>query len=105
MDDGLFPRGHNNGPPLEDEHVPEWGRGGFGTYFEWRRAYRAAWKSIPAEVALRRLGKAEALGITYEEYTLELLDTGRHLQQGDRRVTEIKRLRKRTRTRLLALTV
>ena len=27
MDDGLFPRNHNNGPPLEDEHVPEWGKG------------------------------------------------------------------------------
>ena len=105
MDDGLFPRDHNNGPPLEDEHVPEWGRGGFGTYFEWRRAHRAAWKSIPAEVALRRLGKAEALGLSYEEYTLELLDTGRYLQEDDKRVAEIRRLRRRKETRPMALTV
>jgi hypothetical protein len=89
-----FPRNHTQGPPLEDEHVPEWGKGGFGTYFEWRRAHRAVWKTIPTEVALRRLRRAEALGLSYEEYTLELLDTGRYLQEGDPRVGEIKRMRK-----------
>jgi hypothetical protein len=93
MNDGLFPLGHNQGPPLDDEHVPEWGRGGFGTYFEWRRAWRAAWKSIPAEMALKRLARAEAAGLTYEEYTSELLDTGRYLHKGDQRVFEIKQRR------------
>jgi hypothetical protein len=94
MNDGSFPRNHNQGPRLGDEHVPEWGKGGFGTYFEWRRAHRLVWKSIPAEIALRRLKHAEALGLTYEEYTSELLDTGRYLQAGDPRVAEIKRMRK-----------
>jgi hypothetical protein len=56
-------------------------------------------------VALRRFGKAEALGLSYQEYTLELLDTGRYLQEGDRRVAEIRRLRKRKQTRPMALTV
>ena len=31
-----------------------------------------------------RLKRAEAAGVTYEEYTAELLDSGRHLQAGDR---------------------
>ena len=30
-----------------------------------------------------RVALAEAAGLTYEEYTSELLDTGRHLQAGD----------------------
>ena len=34
-------------------------------------------------MALFRLEKAEALGLTYEEYTLELLERGRYLQRGD----------------------
>lgn len=72
--------GHNGGPPLEDEHVPEWGTGGIGTYFHWRRAHRRAWKAIPHATQLRRLEKAEALGLTYEEYTLEILERGRYVQ-------------------------
>jgi len=36
---------------------------------------------------------------------VELLDTGRYLQEGDRRVAEIRRLRKRKETRPMALTV
>jgi hypothetical protein len=30
-----------------------------------------------------RLARAEAAGVSYEEYMLELLDTGRHLQAAD----------------------
>lgn len=77
--------GDNGGPPLDDEkpHVPEWGRGGFKTYFPWRAAHRAVWKRVPTETALRRLAKAEAIGLTYEEYTLELLERGRYLQPDD----------------------
>ena len=32
-------------------------------------------------MALFRLEKAEALGLTYEEYTLEILERGRYLQR------------------------
>ncbi|MEZ5852532.1 MAG: hypothetical protein R3D68_18015 [Hyphomicrobiaceae bacterium] len=31
-----------------------------------------------------RVARAEAAGVTYEEYVSELLDTGRHLQAGDK---------------------
>jgi hypothetical protein len=49
---------------------------------------------------LMRLDKAERLGLSYEEYTLELLERGRHLQEEDaERITEIKAARKRRRSR------
>ena len=38
--------------------------------------------------------KAERLGLTYEEYTLEILERGRHLQVEDvERIAQIKRAR------------
>jgi len=41
-----------------------------------------------------RLERAEALGLTYEEYTLEILERGRHLQARDvKRIAAIKRAR------------
>jgi hypothetical protein len=33
----------------------------------------------PREIALRRLARAEKLGITYKEYTLEILERGKYL--------------------------
>jgi hypothetical protein len=43
-----------------------------------------------------RLQKAERLGLTYREYTLEILEHGRHLQAEDvARIAEIKRARQR----------
>jgi hypothetical protein len=39
---------------------------------------KRAWKTPPREIALRRLSRAEALGITYREYTLEILERGVH---------------------------
>ena len=82
--------GHNGGPPLE-EHVPEWGEGGAYRYFRWKAAHRAAWKNVSRDVALARLARAERIGLTYEEYTLEILERGRHLQpEHAERVTEIK---------------
>lgn len=75
---------HNGGPPLDDPdgHVPPWGKNGFRSYFGWKKAHRAAWKVSPA-IAKRRARQARACGVTYEEYTSLLLDTGRHLQPGD----------------------
>jgi hypothetical protein len=90
-----FPRTHNSGPPLDDEHVPEWGRGGIKTYFYWKKAHKAVWKDVSWDVMRFRQEKAEALGLTYEEYTLELLDCGHHLQADDvDRISTIKAKRK-----------
>ena len=92
-----FPRTHNNGPPLVDDHVPEWGRGGIKTYFYWKKAHKAVWKDVSPDIMRFRQEKADALGLTYEEYTLELLDRGRHLQAADGdRVDAIKARRKWT---------
>jgi hypothetical protein len=86
--------GHNGGPPLDDDHVPEWGSGAIGHYFSWRAAHREAWRSLPHELMLWRLRKAERLGLTYEEYTLEILDSGRYLGADDvDRIAAIKRNR------------
>jgi hypothetical protein len=62
--------GHNGGPPLDDPP-----RGDFN-YFCWRLAHKKAWKTPPREIALRRLARAEALGMTYREYQAIILDTG-----------------------------
>lgn len=78
-----FSRSHNGGPPLDDEHLPEWGRGGVGGYFHWKKAHRAFWRHVPHEIMVRRAARAEALGLTYEEYTLEILLRGRYLQPYD----------------------
>ena len=86
--------GHNGGPPLDEPHIPEWGRGPIGGYFYWKKAHRAAWRDVPRAVVLFRLARAERLGLTYQEYTLEILDRGRYLQETDvERIAEIKRAR------------
>lgn len=68
------PPGHNGGPPLDeaDDDPAGW------RLWCWRRASRKAWRA-PPEIALRRLARAEELGMTYREYTLEILERGRHL--------------------------
>jgi hypothetical protein len=67
--------GHNGGPPLDDPPAAETTGGGWAGYC-WRRAHRAAWKTPPPEIALRRLKRAEELGMTYREYTAVILDRG-----------------------------
>lgn len=48
---------------------------------------------------LMRLEKAERLGLTYEEYTLEILERGRHLSEDEaERIAEIRRARRRRRS-------
>lgn len=87
--------GHNGGPPLEDEHVPEWGRDGIGHYFSWKAARRKAYRGLSPEIMIMRAERAERIGLTHEEYTLELLERGRYLQPGDRvRIESIKRARR-----------
>jgi hypothetical protein len=86
--------GHNGGPPLDEEHRPEWGNDGIGNYFYWKAAHCAAWKSPSPGIVAFRIKKAELLGLTYEEYTLEILERGRHLQLEDvKRIAEIKQAR------------
>ncbi len=61
--------GHNNGPTF-DMSWEAW---------VWRRATAKAWATPKPEVALRRVKRAESLGITYREFTAALMDTGSHL--------------------------
>ncbi len=73
-DDASAPAGigHNGGPPLDEDANASW------HLWCWRRAHKRAW-SAPREIALRRLARAEALGMSYHDYTLEILERGRHL--------------------------
>jgi hypothetical protein len=90
-------RTDNGGPPLDDYEGPPWKGGDPHRFLHWKRAHTAAWKPKSPDIALFRQAKAEALGLTYEEYTLELLERGRHLQVQDAdRVAEIKAARKRS---------
>ncbi|MCU0986403.1 MAG: hypothetical protein MUC89_15945 [Acetobacteraceae bacterium] len=65
--------GHNGGPPLEEPDPGGW------RLWCWRRAHKRAWKTPPREIALRRLARAEELGMTYRAYQLEILERGRYL--------------------------
>ncbi len=65
---------HNGGPPLEEAARPR----GF-VYYCWKRAHRAAWRSPGYEIVLRRLKRAEELGMSYREYTAIILDRGVYL--------------------------
>jgi len=67
--------GHYGGPPLDDAPAPAASWRGYC----WKRAHRPAWKTPPREIALRRLARAEELGISYRAYTLEILERGRYL--------------------------
>lgn len=69
MDVRLPGIGHNGGPPL-DLSYEAW---------LWRRAVRKAWATPPREIALRRLRRAERLGIDYRELAAVILDTGHHV--------------------------
>ena len=70
--------GHNGGPPPDDLDPPM-APGGSWRHYCWKKAHKEAWKTPPREIALRRLARAEALGMSYRDYTLEILDTGRFL--------------------------
>jgi hypothetical protein len=90
--------GDNGGPPLDDYEGPPWGKGDPHIFIQWKRAHDAAWKAIPTQIALMRMERAERLGLTYEEYTLEILERGRYLSEDDAdRIAEIKARRRRRR--------
>jgi hypothetical protein len=92
LTDDTIDRRHNNGPPLDDDPSPRpWGEGGIGTWFEWTAAHDRVWKNVPYDIAVMRARRAEALGLTYREYTLEILERGRYLSPADAdRILEIK---------------
>jgi hypothetical protein len=66
--------GHNGGPPLDDEPRTR----GF-VHYCWKRAHRAAWRNPGYEIVMRRLKRAEELGMSYREYTAIILDRGIYL--------------------------
>jgi hypothetical protein len=84
----------NGGPPLDDDPRP-WGSNGIGNYFEWKAATEKAFNDVPYDIAVMRARRAEAMGLTYREYTLEILERGRYLSpEADAgRIAEIKRRR------------
>ena len=64
--------GHNGDPALQEtDEEASW------RLWCWRQASKKAWKTPLREIALRRLARAEELGMTYREYTLEILERGR----------------------------
>jgi hypothetical protein len=85
--------GHNGGPPLEEDSALAW------NHYCWRRAHQRAWKTPPREIALRRLRRAEAIGMTYRQYQAIILDRGVYL---DRREDSsearafVRRMKRRT---------
>ncbi len=64
--------GHNGGPQLDDASSMSWHA------WAWRRSHKKAWKTPPREVALRRLARAEELGMTYKQYTLVIMERGKY---------------------------
>jgi hypothetical protein len=66
--------GHNGGPLLDPDDPHESWR-----LYCWKRAVKRAWKTPGREIALRRLARAEAIGLTYREYTLEIMERGVYL--------------------------
>lgn len=95
-------RRDNGGPALDDDSGPAWKGGDPHKFLQWRNAHAEAWKPKSRDIALFRLSKAEAVGLTYEEYTLELLERGRHLGEADgARIEAIKAGRGKRRVKQL----
>ena len=67
--------GDNGDPPLDPEIDP----GDSWRHWCWKRASKRACKTPGREIALRRLARAETLGMGYRAYTLEIMERGVHL--------------------------
>jgi hypothetical protein len=95
-------RSDNGGPPLDEYKGPPWGKGDPYIFLAWQAAHAEAWRPPSRDIMLLRLNQAERLGLTYREFTLELLERGRHLTEADsERIDAIKAARKRRRARPL----
>jgi len=64
--------GHNNGP--------DWFEDGLYLEYCWRKAHQKAWAPPSQEIGIRRALKAQALGMSYRDYVLEILERGRYPQ-------------------------
>ena len=65
--------GHNNGPDwFASELFLDWC---------WKRAHEKAWTAPTQEIGARRARKAQALGLSYRDYVLEILERGRYLDE------------------------
>lgn len=87
--------GHNGGPSMKEPRrrsTP--GSAAIGRGFDWRIAHRKAWKK-PRDIALRRQENAEALGLTYEEYSLEIMERGYFPQAEHVETIKSKRVQRR----------
>lgn len=73
--------GHNGGPPLDEDDEPP-GKLLF-VKWAWTQARKKAFAAPTTEIMRFRLARAEAANLTYDEYVLRLLDTGRYPQAGD----------------------
>jgi hypothetical protein len=78
--------GHNNGPDWFEYEL-------FAEYC-WKKAHAKAWAPPTQEIGVRRARKAEALGVTYREYVLEILERGRYLDEAT--AAELRRGRDKT---------
>lgn len=65
--------GHNNGPSWDEWEL----------HLEdcWKRAQAKVWTPPTQEIGVRRARKAEALGVTYRQYVLEIMERGRFLDE------------------------
>jgi hypothetical protein len=67
--------GHNNGPDWDEVEL-------FIAYC-WRESHKKVWAPPTFEIGIRRANKAAALGISYRDYMIELLERGRYLNEDD----------------------
>ena len=67
--------GHNNGP--------DWDEVALFIAYCWKEAHKKAWTPPTFEIGIRRANKAAALGISYRDYMIELLERGRYLNKDD----------------------
>jgi hypothetical protein len=65
--------GHNNGPAWDSLEL-------FLEYC-WDKAHKKAWTPPNWEIGVRRAKKAAALGVTYRQYALEIMERGRFLDE------------------------
>lgn len=67
--------GHNN-PPDGPEPAPDYAG---MRYYAWKKAHRAAFRAPSVEQMKIRTERANAVGLSYKDFTATLLDRGRNL--------------------------
>ncbi len=65
--------GHNNGPAWDVDLL-------YADYC-WKQSLKKIWAAPTPEIGLRRARKAEALGVSYHDYVLEIIERGRYLDE------------------------